>query len=78
MSAIETHIIAHTPDLATNELRQVRYEQWIHDQLVVFYKTQRLWHIMESPYRYLRAEWRDLPEIKEADLLTPATPSTTK
>ncbi len=53
---------------STDDLRQVRHEEWAGDHLLVYYRIQRAWSVMESPYRYIRTEWRDLPEIHAAEV----------
>lgn len=52
----------------TEDLRQVRHEEWGGDHLLVYYTVQRLWMVMESPYQYQQLVWRDLPTVRATDL----------
>lgn len=52
----------------TDDLRQVRHEEWAGDHLLVYFTTQRRWEITESPYQYLTHVWRDLPAVRATEL----------
>lgn len=53
----------------TDDLRQVRHEEWVGDHLLVYYTLQRRWETTESPYQYLTHVWRDLPTVRATDLV---------
>lgn len=59
------------------DLRQVRHEEWAGDHLLVYFTTQRLWEVTESPYQFLKHVWRDLPTVRADEISTQPT-STTK